>query len=195
MISSTAKDLPEHRRQVIEACQRVGLFPLPMEHLPADPADAAGVSVRMVDEADVYVGVFAYRYGYVPPSSDVSVTEMEYNRAVERGIPCLIFFMHEDHQVKPGDVETGTGATKLEKLKKKIGTERVAAFFKSPEDLRAHAIHSLEALLRRLRQAEGCGPEPIRFHPVSVIPRAPEPYIAHSYALLQTGKLVGRQPS
>src|SRR6476646_8511385 len=106
MISSTAKDLPEHRKQVIEACQRAGMFPLPMEHLPADPADAAAVSVRMVDEADVYVGLFAYRYGYVLSVYDAAVTEMEYNRAVERKLPCLIFFMHEKHPVLPGDVET-----------------------------------------------------------------------------------------
>jgi tetratricopeptide (TPR) repeat protein len=193
MVSSTAKDLPEHRRQLIEACQRVGLFPLPMEHLPADPADAATVSVRMVDEADVYVGVFAYRYGYVPPGSDVSVTEMEYNRAVERGLPCLIFFMHEEHKVTPRDVETGPGAEKLARLKERIGKAHVAQSFKSPEDLRGHAIHSLEALQKQLREAKGGEPEPIRFHPVSVIPRPPEPYIAHAYALLQTGKLIGRQ--
>ena len=110
MISSTAKDLPEHRKQVIEACQRVGMFPLAMEHLPADPEDGARVSVRMIEDADVYIGIFASRYGYVPKGSRISVTEMEYNRAVELGIPCLIFFMPEDHPVKPRDVERGTGA-------------------------------------------------------------------------------------
>jgi hypothetical protein len=179
MISSTAKDLPEHRRQVIEACQRVGMFPLPMEHLPADTAAAAAVSARLVDEADVYVGVFAYRYGYLPPGSDVSVTELEYNRAVERKIPCLIFFMHEDHPVLPRDVETGPGAEKLARLKDRLGRAHVVQSFKSPEDLRGHAIHSREAVRKQLRQAQGAEPEPIRFHPVSVIPRPPEPYLAH----------------
>src|SRR5262245_39726236 len=117
MVSSTARDLPEHRCQVIEACQRIGMMSLSMEHLPADPNEAAQVSVRMVDEADVYVGIFAYRYGYVPAGSKISVTEMEYNRAVERNLPCLIFFMHEDYKVKLRDVETGRGAAKLARLK------------------------------------------------------------------------------
>lgn len=193
MISSTAKDLLEHRKQVIEACQRVGMTPLPMEHLPADPNDAAAVSVRMVDEAEVYVGIFAYRYGYVPTGSDISVTEMEYDRAIERKLPCLIFFMDEKHPVLPGDVETGPGAEKLTRLKDRIGKAHVAQFFKNPDDLRAHAIHSLEMLRKRQQEAKGGEPEPIRFHPLSVIPRPPEPYIAHPYALLQTGKLVGRQ--
>ena len=35
MISSTARDLPEHRKEVLDACLRQGMFPLMMEHLPA----------------------------------------------------------------------------------------------------------------------------------------------------------------
>jgi tetratricopeptide (TPR) repeat protein len=193
MVSSTAKDLPEHRKQVIEACLRLGMRPLAMEHLTADPDDAASVSVRLVDEADVYVGVFAYRYGYVPEWADLSVTEMEYDRAVERGIPCLNFFIHEDHPVKGGDVETGPGAEKLRALKDRIGTSRVVAFFRNAEDLRAHVLQSLEDLRKRMQKAKGDERESVQIHPISVIPRAPEPYIAHPYALLQTGKLVGRR--
>src|SRR4051812_6830798 len=113
MISSTAMDLPEHRIQVIEACQRVGMFPLTMEQLPAKPEDAATVSLHRVDEAHVYIGIFGYRYGYVPEGSNISISEMEYNRAIQRGIPCLIFFMHEDHPVTRRDVETGPGAEQL----------------------------------------------------------------------------------
>jgi len=37
MISSTALDLPEHRKQAIEACQRMGMLPVMMETLPALP--------------------------------------------------------------------------------------------------------------------------------------------------------------
>jgi len=66
MISSTALDLPEHRNQVRDACLRQGMFPLMMEHLPASDAEAIAESLRMVNEADLYLGIFAYRYGYVP---------------------------------------------------------------------------------------------------------------------------------
>src|SRR2546423_1176979 len=117
MISSTARDLPEHRKQVQEACLRQGMFPVMMEHLPASDADAIAESLRMVDEAEIYLGVFAHRYGYVPAGHDISITEMEYDRAVECGIPRLIFLMHEDHSLKAADVETGPGAAKLEALK------------------------------------------------------------------------------
>src|ERR1017187_7442576 len=83
MISSTARDLPDHPGQVEDACLRQGFFPVMMEHLP--PADQAiSASLRMVDSAEIYVGIIAYRYGTVPAGYDISITEMEYNRAVER---------------------------------------------------------------------------------------------------------------
>jgi hypothetical protein len=119
VVSSTALDLPEHRKQVLDACLRQKTVPRMQEHLPASGSDAAGgaeavrVSLLLVDEAEIYVGVFAHRYGYVPAGRDVSVTEMEYDRAVERGITRLIFLMHDDHPVRASDVETGAGAEKL----------------------------------------------------------------------------------
>jgi hypothetical protein len=104
-------------------------------------------SLRLVDEAEVYVGIFAYRYGYVPAGHDISITEMEYNRAVERDIP-LIFFMHKQHPVIAEDVETGLGATKLRALKERIEKERVAGFFKSAGELRGEVIAALTTLTK-----------------------------------------------
>src|ERR1700730_2622101 len=89
MISSTARDLPEHREELRLGCQRAGFEVRMMEHLPALDADAVKGSLDLVDEADIYVGVFAYRYGYVPEGYDISITEMEYNRAVEQKKPRL----------------------------------------------------------------------------------------------------------
>src|SRR4051812_20968375 len=127
-ISSTALDLPEHREQVQEACLRQGMYPIMMEHLPASGDDAIAASLRMVDEAAIYLGIFAHRYGYVPVGHDISITEMEYDRAKERGIPCLIFLMHDDHPIKAADVEKGAGAVKLEKLKARLTTDQVVNF-------------------------------------------------------------------
>ncbi|MBC7821117.1 MAG: DUF4062 domain-containing protein, partial [Planctomycetaceae bacterium] len=149
MVSSTARDLPDHRQDVLDACLRQSFDPIMMEHLPAMDANAIQASLDMVDEADIYLGIFAYRYGWVPGFDNpqqISVTEMEYRRAVERGIPRLIFFMHDDHPVRGTDVETGDGAVKLKKLKDEISSQRVAGFFKSPADLRGLIVDSLSRL-------------------------------------------------
>jgi len=192
MISSTARDLPEHRKEVLDACARQEVFPLMMEHLPAVDADAIAVSLKMVDDAEIYLGIFAHRYGYVPQENNpqqLSITEMEYNRAVERNIPRFIFLMHDDHPVKAADVETGAGAEKLKQLKARLSVERVVNYFTSPADLRAHVINTLSQYRTQHNKRDLT-----TFHYVSDIPAPPEPFIAHPYTLLQTHRLVGRQP-
>ena len=144
MVSSTALDLGSHRDAVKQACLEAGFFPRMMEHLPASDTEAIEISTQMVDEADLYLGIFAHRYGYVPPNSDRSITEAEYERAVQRGIPRLIFLMHDDYQgLRASDFEMGPNFERLQKFKQRLKTERVVKFFKSPEDLRAQVIASL----------------------------------------------------
>ena len=102
MISSTALDLPEHREQVRLACERAGAAPhVLMENLTAEDANAVEVSLRMVEEADIYICILAHRYGLVPLGEDISITEMEYDKAVELGRPRLVFFMDDEHPVSP----------------------------------------------------------------------------------------------
>jgi tetratricopeptide (TPR) repeat protein len=154
-----------------------------MEHLAASASDADSLAV--VEDADIYLGVFGFRYGLIPAGSDISIAEMEYNRAVERGIPRLIFLMHDDHAVRASDIEKGAGAEKLDALKDRLKREQVVGFFKSPDELLALVIQSL---------AEYRQPVLTTFHYVSDIPPPPDPFIAHPYTLLQTHRLVGRRP-
>lgn len=105
MISSTALDLPEHRKQAFEACLSAEVHPIGMEHLPARDASGVAASLEMVDEANIYIGIYAWRYGWTPPGSDISITEMEFNRAIERGKTILVFIMDDDHPVKKCDIE------------------------------------------------------------------------------------------
>lgn len=200
IVSGTARDLPDYRAQVMEACLRANMFPRMMEHLPALDADAIRASLDMVDEADVYVGIFAHRYGHIPEGHQISITQMEYERAVERGIPCLIFLMDEDVPVLPKDFDKGKPAEKLAELKDRLKRDRVLGFFKSPEDLRGLVIHSLSEAHQQL----GANPSgrtgefteaavAATLHYVSDIPVPPEPYIAHPYTLLQVRRFIGRE--
>jgi tetratricopeptide (TPR) repeat protein len=201
IISSTSFDLPDHRKEMLEACLRQGVQALRMEDLPARDRTAKTASVMLVDQADIYVGIFAHRYGYVPEEDNpdkISVTEMEYNRAVECRIPRLIFIMDEDHPIKIGDIEQGEGAIKLKTFLKRATTDNIVNFFKNPDGLRAEAINSLAQYLReRVEEAErlpeSTSPVVDRFHYVSDIPEPPKIYIAHPYTLLQTSELVGRR--
>jgi hypothetical protein len=76
MISSTAQDLPDHRRAVMDACLCSGVFPKMMEQLPASDKDAVTVSLRMVETSDIYIGVYGNRYGWIPKGYDKSIIEL-----------------------------------------------------------------------------------------------------------------------
>jgi hypothetical protein len=160
MISSTVRDLPQHREKVMDACMRLGVFyPDMMEHLTATDANALEISLTIVERADVYIGIIGFRYGYVPEGKVISVTEAEYNRALELNIPRLIFVMSNDHPVMPADVETGDGAEELKKFKERLLKDRVVAFFDSADDLKAKVI---QALVPYCKPREiSSGPQPI----------------------------------
>ncbi|MEO6563829.1 MAG: SUMF1/EgtB/PvdO family nonheme iron enzyme [Nitrosospira sp.] len=152
MISSTSLDLPEHRKQVMDACVRLDLSPKAMEHLSARDADAIQVSLEMVEAADVYIGLFAWRYGHIPEGLDVSITEMEFNRAVERGIPIIVFLIHDDHPITYKMVEASDVAQKkLEALKTRASQDRCHAEFKSAENLHSLVVQALADLKERQR--------------------------------------------
>ena len=139
MISSTAHDLPEHRKEALDACLRQGMFPVMMEHLPASNNEAISASLAMVDAAGVYVGIFTHRYGYVPAGHTISVTEMEHNRAVERrsrGYSLIIMAetLNEADWAK---------ARPSSKRSERLLADNIVNFFKSPADLRVLVINSL----------------------------------------------------
>jgi hypothetical protein len=178
MISSTCRDLPRHREEVRSACEELRCLPRMMEHLPASDAGAVGASLALVDEADVYVGVFGYRYGHVPRGEVKSVTHLEYERACARGLPILIFLMDINHRVFPADIETGEGAERLRALKAHLeaGKDHVVKYFRSPKDLHAKVLLSLGEHLSGAAQGASRPAAP-SLRPTEPLPAAPLPAV------------------
>ncbi len=184
-ISSTSIDLLEHRKQVAEACQRLGYWPIGMETWPAQDADAETVCLRKVDGCELFIGVYAFRYGWTPPGYEVSISELEYERAKAKGIPRLLFFADDNHPWPPKMVDKGEAGTKLDAFKQRVGGERVGSFFTTEKDLRGLVMQAL---------AEREKPAVTDFRSLAThIPSAPTPYIAHPYVLMQSRRLVGRE--
>ena len=198
MISSTAVDLPEHRKKVFEACLHVGIHPIGMEHLPARDASGIRVSLEMVDQADIYIGIYAWRYGWVPdfdnPDS-ISITEMEFNHALDRQArgelkEILVFVMHDKHPILASDKEDGEEAQrKLKDFKQRASTGRVMAQFESSQDLHGKVIHSLASLKSRLEPGQPEAP-PVKPNDPNTIPTPPAFYAEPDY--IGSHEFVGR---
>ena len=67
--SSTSRDLPAERSAVLEACRALNLAVAAMEDFPATGSGATAGSLAQLAKCDVYIGVFARRYGYVEAES------------------------------------------------------------------------------------------------------------------------------
>jgi tetratricopeptide (TPR) repeat protein len=183
MISSTIADLPEHRAEAMDACLRQDFFPSMMEHLPSDPSTGLEASLRLTDQADVYILILGARYGFVPAGLDVSITHAEYRRASARGIPILAFLADETHPFPLGTIETGLGAERLLSLRKEVEAGHTVSYFRSSQELGKLIVDAIAGYRRPGRNT---------FHFVSDIRSPPEPYIAHPYVLADRSDIVGR---
>jgi uncharacterized protein DUF4062/NB-ARC domain-containing protein len=142
IISSTGTDLKEYREAAEEICHRVRLFPVAMEYFEAMDAGATEGSKRKVDEADVYVGIYAHRYGYIEPGYDKSVTEVEFDYAGQRKIERLCFVI--DPQVPwPPDAIDYKNHERLEQFKSRLTSTMIRGQFTTIDDLRVKLMQAL----------------------------------------------------
>ena len=65
-VSSTYRDLKDYRDAVISALRRMNHHVVCMEEYGAADQRPLERCLRDVDQCDVYVGIFAWQYGYVP---------------------------------------------------------------------------------------------------------------------------------
>jgi len=63
-ISSTYLDLKDYRQTAIEVVNRYKCVPLAMEFFLAQPAEPSRVAEKEVRECDIFVGLYAHRFGF-----------------------------------------------------------------------------------------------------------------------------------
>jgi hypothetical protein len=95
-VSSTFEDLKDHRAYVIAALRRAGISVDPMEDWTAETDEPKQFSQDRVRGCDLCVLLVAYRRGHVPENEKLSVTQLEYKKAVELGVDVLVFMLIED---------------------------------------------------------------------------------------------------
>lgn len=135
-ISSTYSDLIEERRKIIEVLLLADCIPAGMEAFVATDAKQFEVIKRVIDLCDYYVLIIGKRYGSTSPEAKISYTEMEYNYAIEKGIPVLVFALDESVDVPPEKMESDPlNEAKLKVFRDRALSGRMATIWSTTEDL------------------------------------------------------------
>jgi hypothetical protein len=133
-ISSTFLDNTLRRKVVEDVVIRAEMVPIGMERFTASPRPAVSECMRLVAECDIYVGILAHRYGWIPDGYDRSITELEYDAARRAGKPCYVFVVDESVPVSLRDeLDQGDDRwvkqAKLQAFKQKCANDLMPAPF------------------------------------------------------------------
>ena len=82
-ISSTYSDLVEHRQQVYDILRKMRYDVMAMEDYVATDERPLDKCLADVVACHLYVGIFAWRYGYIPPDQERSLRVAD--RRLRRG--------------------------------------------------------------------------------------------------------------
>lgn len=170
-LSSTYEDLKDYRQTVFDALRKAGYKVIAMEDYVATDMRPVDKCLADVAIADIYVGLFGFRYGYVPPAEHnnpmgLSITELEFRQAEKSGRPYLIFAADKNAPISRQYDDTwtgeGKGGTLIKKLRDYLGTECMSSFFSEPYQA-ASLVQA--AVTKKLEELSS---------PVTQLPEAPE---------------------
>jgi hypothetical protein len=142
-LSSTYADLKDYREAVYRQLTKLtGHQVTAMEDYVANDERPLAKCLADVAGCDLYVGIFAWRYGFVPKQDNPqnhSITELEYRHAKTNGKACLIFLVDEEaawkRQFQDSVTKENDAGARIEALRKEVGDAHMVSFFDSPEQL------------------------------------------------------------
>ncbi len=104
-VSSTYRDLSNHREILRIAIEMSGYRFKGMEHFAAQQTPPLDVCLNKLDECEVYIGIIGHLYGSCPPGRVRSYTELEYIRARELNKYIIVLFIGDGAQITISQIE------------------------------------------------------------------------------------------
>nr|WP_275424815.1 DUF4062 domain-containing protein [Streptomyces sp. SID13726] len=157
-MSSTVSDLKEFRTAVLAALRRLPLDVVAMEDYAAFDERPLEKCLADVESCDLYIGLFAFRYGFVPEvgphnPDGRSITELEYRKAGTAARKRLVFLVkdgarwdtnHIDAVTHPGEPP----ALGIRRLREELMKEHGVGWFANPDQLAAEVMAAVAGDLR-----------------------------------------------
>lgn len=134
-VSGAAIGPGEYRQAAFDACVQVGVIPIATDYRAAR-SEILHAAYGAIDEADIYIAVVRELHDAAHPGEGCqSFTEMEYERADKKGIPCLVFVRAQER----GEL--------LSRFKRFERQPSLVTEFRSVDELRAQITAALFAVL------------------------------------------------
>ena len=148
-VSSTYDDLRECREEVRSFLRRMGHEDIAMEYFTAEPRDPTTVSTHKVETSDVFVGIYAWRYGYIPNGEEKSITELELIEAETHNKRILVFLLDEEAKWPIKQIEF-SAYRRIAELRQYLEEKYTVDYFSNKYDLASKISTSLSRILDNL---------------------------------------------
>jgi len=124
-VSSTYLDLINYRLAAEKAINDLGQKYKGIEYIRVMNEEPTKARLDLVEKCKIFIGIYAWWYGYIPEGKDISITEQEYIQARKLGRPCFCYFVDEGFFWNPRFIDTGPAKVKLKRFKNIISNEHV----------------------------------------------------------------------
>ena len=140
-LSSTQVDLVEVRKKIIRFLGVLKSDILSMEVFGSDETKPVDFCLSQVRKCNLFIGVYAERYGLIDPQSGKSLTELEYLEAVKMlqigGLKALLLYVIDSKAQWPLDLieRDPVKMAKLAEFKAILLSSHTVSFFQNIDDL------------------------------------------------------------
>jgi hypothetical protein len=142
-VSSTYDDLVGYRDVVQKVIRQAGAVAVGMEDFGARDQRPLSECLAVVEESDVFVGIYAHRYGFIPDGLQISITEAEYQHAISTSLPVFAYIIDDDYPWPPKYVDQGESAKKLSRFKHLLRDNHIVKKFEEDWQLASFVMADL----------------------------------------------------
>lgn len=143
-VSSTYEDLKEERKSIIENISKMGHLPVGMELFVASTDEQFEYIKKVIDNCDYYILIVGGRYGSVSPNTGISYTEMEYDYAIKKEVPILVFPYFNIEQLS--EEKKDSDLTKIKNFCQKVSSNRMCDLWDNKDKLLSNVIIALNKI-------------------------------------------------
>ena len=148
-ISSTYEDLKEERKRIIDVLLQSNCIPAGMELFSATDGAQMETIKSVIDLCDYYILILGERYGSISEETGKSYTEMEYDYALSKGLPVLVFAK----KIDVNNIESNEDylyKDKLIKFRKEALKNRLGVIWLNLSDLVIQVVTSINQAFKQM---------------------------------------------